>query len=175
LIGSERFRFDWRDSLEIILHVNISLQGGKSMKRASKITSFFLFPIVVFLIHLVVKALGGYEMLPAIDIPFHYIGGLSIAYTVSQILSYFESEKITAELNKAIFLALLLSLTATAAVSWEFAEFISDRFLHTNLQPSNANTMQDQFLGILGGGTWAAIYLRRAWRASRLQDHKKRA
>jgi hypothetical protein len=72
-----------------------------------------------------------------------------------------ESEKITGALNKVIFLVLLLSLTATAATSWEFAEFISDRFLHTSLQPSIANTMQDQFLGILGGGTWAFISLKR--------------
>ena len=131
------------------------------MKRASKITSFFLFPMVIFLVHLAVKGLGGYEMFPDVDIPFHYMGGLSIAYTASRILSYLESEKITAALNKVIFLVLLLSLTATVAASWEFAEFISDRFLHTNLQPSIANTMQDQFLGILGGGTWAFISLKR--------------
>ena len=145
------------------------------MKRASKIASFFLFPMVVFLVHLGVKGLGGYEMFPDVDIPFHYMGGLSIAYTASQILSYLESEKITAELNRVLFLVLILSLTATAAVSWEFAEFISDRFLSTNLQPSIANTMQDQCLGILGGGTWAAISLKKAWRAFRLRDHKERA
>jgi hypothetical protein len=56
---------------------------------------------------------------------------------------------------------LLLSLTATAAVFWEFAEFISDQWLNTHLQPSIANTMQDQFLGILGGMTWAAICIKR--------------
>ena len=122
---------------------------------------FFLIPLAIFLVHLTVKGLGGYEMFPAMDIPFHYMGGLSIAYTASRILLYLESEKISAELNKVIFLVLLLSLTATAAVSWEFAEFISDRFLYTNLQPSIANTMQDQFLGILGGGTWAFISLKR--------------
>ena len=96
------------------------------MKWASKIVSFFLFPMAIFLVHLAVKGLGGYEMFPAVDIPFHYMGGLSIAYTASRILLYFESEKITAELNKVIFLVLLFSLTATAAVSWEFAEFLSD-------------------------------------------------
>jgi hypothetical protein len=143
------------------------------MKRASKIVSFFIFPAVVYLVHLAVKGLGGYEMFPAVDIPFHYMGGLSIAYTASQLLSYLESERITAELNKAIFLVLLLSLTATAAVFWEFAEFISDRFFHTNLQPSIANTMQDQFLGILGGCTWAVMSLKRAWKASRLHGHKE--
>lgn len=129
------------------------------MKQASKIASFFLFPAIVFLAHLVaVKVLDLYSMFPNVDIPFHYMGGLSIAYTSARILSYLESEKITATLNRIIFMVLLLALTATVAVFWEFAEFISDQFLATHLQPSIANTMQDQFLGILGGGTWAFIH-----------------
>lgn len=95
------------------------------------------------------------------DMPFHYVGGLSIAYAASLILSHLESEKVTAPLNRMIFLVLLLSLTATIAVFWEFAEFISDQVLGTQLQPSIANTMQDQFLGILGGATWALMYFKR--------------
>ena len=134
------------------------------MDRASKIASFFLFPTVIFLVHTVAKLLGLYKEFPAIDIPFHYLGGLSIAYTCAQVLSYLESQKITAALHRGIFLVLLLSLTATVAVFWEFAEFISDQLLATNLQPSIANTMQDQFLGILGGGTWALIYFKRDWK-----------
>jgi hypothetical protein len=131
------------------------------MKQVSKIASFFVFPMVVFLVHLAAKGMGLYERFPNIDMPFHYMGGLSIAYTASRILLYLELEKITRTRNQVIFLVLLLSLTATATVWWEFAEFISDRFLHTSLQPSIANTMQDQFLGILGGGTWAVILLKR--------------
>ena len=43
------------------------------------------------------------------------------------------------------------SVTATVAVFWEIAEFLGDTFLNMNLQGNIANTMQDQFLGILGG------------------------
>ncbi|HEY9528950.1 MAG TPA: hypothetical protein VIR02_17810 [Anaerolineales bacterium] len=131
------------------------------MERARKIASFFVFPAVVYLVHLAVKGLGLYDMFPNVDIPFHYLGGLSIAYTCAQILSYLETEKLTTTLHRGVFLVLLLSLTATVAVFWEFAEFLSDQFLATTLQPSIANTMQDQFLGILGGGTWVLIYFRR--------------
>ncbi len=134
------------------------------MVRVFKLATFFQFPMVVYLVHLAVKALGGYEMFPNIDIPFHYLGGLSIAYTCAQVLSYLESEKVTTVLPKGLFLLLLLSLTATVAVFWEFAEFLSDQFLATNLQPSIANTMQDQFLGILGGSTWALIDFKRDWK-----------
>lgn len=132
------------------------------MKRASKFLSFFLFPILVFLVHLTaLRILHLYSSYPNMDMPFHYIGGLSIAYTASQILLHLESEEITAPLNRMIFLVLLLSLTATIAMFWEFAEFMSDQMLGTHLQPSIANTMQDQFLGILGGGTWALISFKR--------------
>jgi hypothetical protein len=133
------------------------------MDRASKIASFFLFPTVVFLVHLATKGLGLYEIIPDVDIPFHYLGGLSIAYTCARVPSYLESQKVTTTLHRGIFLVLLLSITATVAVFWEFAEFLSDQFLATNLQPSIANTMQDQFLGILGGSTWALIYLKKDW------------
>lgn len=130
------------------------------MVRTLRIGYFFLFPLIVFLVHLAAKGLGVYEMFPNVDIPFHYVGGFSIAYTCSRVLFYLESEKITAGLHKALFLLLLLSLTTTVAVFWEFGEFLSDQFLNTSLQPSIANTMQDQFLGILGGSTWAFIYFK---------------
>jgi hypothetical protein len=129
------------------------------MKGISKIGSFFLFPILVYLAHLIsLRVLHLYTFYPNLDMPFHYVGGLSIAFTASQILSHLESEKVTTPLNRIIFLVLLLSVTAITAAFWEFAEFISDQVLGTELQPSIANTMQDQFLGILGGGTWAFIY-----------------
>lgn len=138
------------------------------MQQASKIASFFLFPVIVLLVHLIaVKGMDLYKTVPNVDVPFHYVGGLSIAYTSTQILLYLEAEKITGTLNKAIFLVLILSLTATTTVFWEFAEFMMDRFLGTHLQPSIANTMQDQFLGILGGCTWAFIYFKKHLRKSR--------
>lgn len=98
-------------------------------------------------------------MFPNMDIPFHYIGGLSIACTSAQFLSYLEQEKIISRLNRVIFIVLILSLTATAAVFWEFGEFIGDRLFYTNIQVSLANTMQDQFLGVLGGMTVVVIYV----------------
>ena len=128
------------------------------MKQISKFVSFFMFPTTVLLAHLIAsQVLNLYKIFPNLDIPFHYIGGLSIAYTSAQFLSYLEKEKISTILNKVIFLILIFSLTATATVFWEFAEFIGDQLLSTNIQISLANTMQDQFMGILGGATWVVI------------------
>lgn len=145
------------------------------MKQTSKVASFFIFPALVFLIHLIAaKILNLYMRFPNMDIPFHYLGGLSIAYTSAQILSHLEKKIITTRLNRMIFLLLILSLTATAAVFWEFAEFIGDQLFHTNIQVSLANTMQDQFLGILGGMTMVLIYWEMFHRAGFAQSLPKK-
>ena len=132
------------------------------MKHASKLLSFFGFPIIIFVLHSIsLRILNLYAIFPNLDIPFHYVGGLSIAYASALILSYMQKERLIPTLNKVITFVLILSVTATVAVFWEFAEFLGDTFLNMNLQGSIANTMQDQFLGILGGLTWAVIYSRR--------------
>lgn len=132
------------------------------MKKVSKFASFFVFPMTVLFAHLIAsKVLNLYLIFPNLDIPFHFAGGFSIAYTSAQILSYLEKEKITAALNQVVFLVLIFSLTATATVFWEFAEFTGDQLLNTNIQISLANTMQDQFMGLLGGVTWMFIYTRK--------------
>jgi|SRR5215207_11463938 len=132
------------------------------MKQISKLISFFVFPIIIFLLHLIsLRILNLYSIFPTLDVPFHFFGGLSVAYTSALLLSYLEKEKMTAMLNQALVFVLILTITATVAVFWEFAEFLGDTFLKLNLQGSIANTMQDQFLGILGGLTWAIIYSQR--------------
>ena len=132
------------------------------MKHLSSIASLFSFPMIVLLAHLMAsKVLNLYMKFPNLDILSHYVGGLSIAYASAKILSYLEEEKIINRLNILIFLTLIFSLTATAAVFWEFAEFIGDQLFKTNIQISLANTMQDQLMGILGGSTWVFICFRK--------------
>jgi hypothetical protein len=132
------------------------------MKQVSKFASFFVFPMIVLFAHLFAsQVLNLYKLFPNLDIPVHFLGGLSIAYTSTQILSYLEKEKSTAALNQVVFLVFVFSLTATATVFWEFAEFIGDQLLNTNIQISLANTMQDQFMGILGGIAWIGLYTRK--------------
>ena len=132
------------------------------MKQLSKFASFFVFPTFVLCAHLFVsQVLNLYKTFPNLDIPFHFAGGLSIAYTSTQTVAYLEKEKIIPALHQVLFLVLIFSLTATATVFWEFAEFIGDQLLDTNIQISLANTMQDQFMGILGGVAWIFLYTRK--------------
>ena len=129
------------------------------MKQISKLASFFVFPLTVLFAHLIgSKVLNLYMLFPNLDILSHFAGGFSIAYTSTQILTYLEKEKIMAPPHPVLLLVLIFSLTATAAVFWEFAEFIGDQLLKANIQISLANTMQDQFMGIVGGTVWIIIY-----------------
>jgi hypothetical protein len=134
------------------------------MKRTFDILSFFAFPAAVLAAHVIASTILNLHIhYPNADIPFHFIGGFSIAYTATQILAYLEKAKMIARLNGVVFLVLIVSLTAAAAVFWEFAEFGADQLFHTNVQVSIANTMQDQFMGICGGVTWALIYAKKSF------------
>jgi len=131
------------------------------MKLTLKIAPFLMFPAVVLGAHLLAsKLLNLYMLYPKVDILFHFIGGFSIAWTATQILVLFQREQITRPMDGLVLLLLAVCLTTTAAVFWEFAEFGADQLFHTNVQISLANTMQDQFFGILGGVSWAVIYAR---------------
>lgn len=117
-------------------------------------------PIVVFLIHRVV--LGGlnlYAAYPWIDMPMHFLGGLSIAYTVAAGLTFLQELKILLPLEKFVLLLLTLTTTVTTAVFWEFLELLSDQTFGTNIQISLANTMQDLFFGLMGAITLIVFWL----------------
>ena len=129
---------------------------------------YFLFPAGVLAVHLVASGVFHlYTLYPNVDIPFHFVGGLSIAYTASRILGRLETDKTIAPLDRVVFLVLVVCVTVTAAVLWEFAEFSEDRLLGTNVQISLANTMQDQLMGLCGGMAWALVLAREARRAGR--------
>ena len=133
------------------------------MKQLSTGLSFLFFPATVLLAHLIAsRVLHLYLIFPNLDIPFHFIGGLSIAYMSVSLLSFAIQEKLLpGSLPNSLSLVLIFTVTATATVFWEFAEFIADQLMSTNIQVSLANTMQDQFLGVLGGTTWIMIIARK--------------
>ncbi len=108
-------------------------------------------PILVFATHVVASRLMNlYELLPATDIPMHFAGGMSIAFFVSGCFRALPREVVRSSRLVVLELILVVSLAATAAVLWEFAEFACDRAFGTNIQISIGNTMQDLGLGLLG-------------------------
>ncbi len=109
-------------------------------------------PIAVFVAHVIAsRVLGTYLAFPSLDIPMHLAGGAAIAFFFWRSLHIQESRFAIGEMAPAS--AGLLSFTAvgTAAVVWEFAEWISDRFMGTYAQLGLEDTLLDMLLGIAGG------------------------
>jgi hypothetical protein len=96
----------------------------------------------------------------------HYLGGLSVTYSLWVILTYLQEENIINQLGLPITLLFSFSLLITIAVFWEFGEFLLDRLLGINLQVSLPNTMRDLAAGMSGAVT-VLVYF--SWKAIRQQ------
>lgn len=115
-------------------------------------------PLLLFTTHLVLSGIVRvYDSWPAFDIPMHFSGGLAMAFFISRAFQSLPRE--TVRKSRVVLLELLLigSLTASAAVFWEFAEFMGDRLFGSNIQLGLANTMQDMAMGILGAAVVIVI------------------
>lgn len=110
------------------------------------------FPLLVFIVFILVsRVFFIYENLPSLNILMHCLGGFSIAYCFSETLTILSRLELVSSIDRNIRLVLILSLTATAAVFWEFAEFIFDNYFGAGLQLDLQDTMSDMAFGIFGG------------------------
>ena len=118
-------------------------------------------PLLVFATHVFIdRVLNAYELWPPIDIPMHFSGGLAIAFFISRCFQTLPREAVQRSRLVVLDLLLVGSLTATAAVFWEFAEFSLDQVFGTNVQVSLANTMKDMAMGISGAIVFILIRAR---------------
>jgi hypothetical protein len=120
----------------------------------------------VFLLHVFfAKVLKLYGPYPHLDVPMHLLGGIAMAYFLSRCFSALPEGVVTpGSSRRALEAIAVTSLTATGAVFWEFAEFISDRFFGCRAQGGLQDTMGDLAVGILGATLYALI----AWRRGAL-------
>ena len=123
-----------------------------------KLVGFFVLPLGLFCVHLVLSALDVYKRYRWPDIPMHILGGVFIAYSFSLTVTYFQERKILSELNVFTRSVFLFGLTSSAVVVWEFGEFMLDFFFDTVAQLSLEDTMLDMFLGLAGGTLLIAFF-----------------
>ena len=121
------------------------------MKDFLKILGYFLFPVLVLLIHAFFVIFGLYSIYEWIDIPMHFLGGMSVAVSFTLTLRSFQKQNLMGKMPFLIFLIFVVSLTALTAVFWEFWEFFADLYMELNAQLGLADTMADLFLGLIGG------------------------
>jgi hypothetical protein len=119
-------------------------------------------PLMVFSIHAIAsRVFHVYEAVPQADIPMHFAGGVAIAFFISRCFRALPRDVVRSSRVIVLEAVLVASLTTTAAVLWEFAEFLLDSVSGTNVQVSLANTMKDLAFGMLGAMVFIAVRARR--------------
>lgn len=109
-------------------------------------------PFLFFAMHLAVsKGFDAYLILPWLDIPMHFFGGVVITYFFWTSLLHDLATPVLGELS--MFGRQLLAVAAVGAttVIWEFAEWSTDRMGLTEAQLGLEDTLLDMALGLLGG------------------------
>lgn len=97
----------------------------------------------------------------SVDTLSHFLGGLTIAYSIYYILSLLEKKDWILVKKNYLKAGVIITATVTIAVWWEFYEFISDYFLGTLMQPSIADTMKDLCMGMLGAVVLSIVMIYR--------------
>ena len=109
-------------------------------------------PLAIFLVHeLAAHVFDIYRLWPAIDVPFHFLGGFAIAFCAAGFLNACAARGLVCRPDPILRLFILFAAAVVAAVFWEFAEWTADRFLGTACQLGNDDTVLDLLMGSLGG------------------------
>ena len=119
-------------------------------------------PMALFSLHIFLsRVLHAYIIWPPTDIPMHFLGGVTTAFLISRCFQFLPRTVYQKNRVALLEIVLIISLTTTVAVFWEFQEFIRDQIFGSNVQISLANTMQDLAMGILGASAFAIFRSRR--------------
>ena len=124
-----------------------------------RILSFFIFPAGVFLLNMFLDvAFDLYHYIPWLDVPMHFLGGVSIAYAAFLFLRFFREKGFMEINNKVLVILIIVSLVALVAVLWEFYEFFMKIFFQLDYQPSLNDTLLDLVMGLIGGLAGALVF-----------------
>jgi len=118
-------------------------------------------PWLVFLLHVFIsRVLNAYILFPPLDIPMHFFGGVAIAYFLAACLRALPADAMSLQVRHRLVPLLIFSLTSTATVFWEFAEFFSDLLIGTHAQLGLQDTLLDMALGAAGGLSFLGMAVR---------------
>ncbi|MCR4295183.1 MAG: hypothetical protein NUW21_06585 [Elusimicrobia bacterium] len=119
-------------------------------------------PSLVFAAHCLLSlAFNAYDQMPSLDVPMHLLGGLAIAYFFHAFIRYGDRLGLVRVGSRRAEMIMVFGLVAAATVVWELAEFLADHYFHLGAQPSVANTMKDQLMGLVGGAGYIALSVRK--------------
>ncbi len=114
-------------------------------------------PIAVFGLHTVSSFIGLYGVWPPLDIPMHFLGGIAITYFFGQAFRAAAEMDLLGRPAAILYRVTVFTLTCSSTVFWEFAEFLSDRYLGSHAQKGLEDTLGDMLVGILGALAFLAF------------------
>ncbi len=116
-------------------------------------------PVAVFVSYLIGLAFGWFDLLPPLDIPTHFMGGVAITYFYRSAIR--NLQKSPGEIAIGIQIVFAFTATGTTTIFWEFLEFLSDYFLSTQHVFGLNDTLKDMFFGLAGGILLSLLYRER--------------
>lgn len=92
----------------------------------------------------------------------HFFGGLWVLSFILKLKNHYRIA-ITGEHDAVVSFFVLVGLVVLVGVLWEFAEFVSDRYIlktgFTHLRGVYEDTLKDLLMDVIGGGAGAIICL----------------
>jgi hypothetical protein len=127
------------------------------------------FPVLILVVHgILAVGFNAYSQWPPSDMLIHFAGGIAIAYFFERALRVLQSARVLGETETVLRYMLVFALTVSAAVFWEFGEYISDHTIGTQSQLGLNDTLRDMAFGITGGSVYlAGIFARSRQKQSR--------
>lgn len=129
------------------------------MNKILKISSFFIFPLLIFILNYFLFIIEFYKIFSDFDIIMHFLGGFSIAYTLILFYEFFKQQNQIKISNRFILIFIIISCVSLIAVFWEFLEFFGKNYFELFTQADLNDTLLDLFMGIFGGAFLSIIYL----------------
>ncbi|MEK7623274.1 MAG: hypothetical protein AAB408_01205 [Patescibacteria group bacterium] len=122
------------------------------MARTLSLKRIFFWPLILFLLNeFLSRATTVLDQFPWIDNPMHFLGGFLIVQSLDEIFQYLRWKGYYGKVHPLLYIAIMTAFVGTIAIAWEWHEFLRDTFFGEHTQPSQADTMLDLFLGIVGG------------------------
>ena len=125
---------------------------AKKLEDVFEALSFFIFPAIVLFLSLFFDFFFNiYQILPWIDIPFHFFGGFSISYSCFLVLKTFKKRKKSKSISLKFFVISLVLIVFLMAFFWEVTEFFLDFYYQTSFFGNLNDGLTDLVMGLFGG------------------------
>lgn len=113
--------------------------------KFKKLIKIGIFPLAVFVIHLIFYRFKVYPTFPFLDIPMHFFGGMALAFAFIELGDYFNFD-----LKKSGKIISIFCFTSLILIFVEFMEFLIFSPYKLGLVSLIPDTVGDLFFGVAG-------------------------